>query len=71
LHGEGREHVSTADDIVDRAIEYTNRILGTMPNYRTAAITGLRRLRDSLAKKSPHEPALNWLDDYIDKLDDR
>jgi hypothetical protein len=54
------------DEIVDRAIEYTNRIRQVMPSYHGATVAGLRKLRDSLAEKSPGDPALKRLDDYLD-----
>jgi hypothetical protein len=60
--------VSALDEIVDRAIDYTNRILNVMPSYREAAVAGLRRLRDGLAEKSPGDPALKRLDDYLEGL---
>ena len=63
-------NVSALDDIVDRAIDYTNRILRTMPSYHGAAVAGLRKLRDSLAEKSPDDPALKRLDDYLESLPD-
>jgi hypothetical protein len=54
------------DEIVDSAIEYTNRIRKLMPSYHEATVAGLRKLRDSLAQKSPGDPALQRLDDYLD-----
>ena len=51
---------------MDRAIEYTNRIRQVMPSYHGATVAGLRKLRDSLAEKSPGDPALKRLDDYLD-----
>jgi len=60
--------VSALDDIVDRAIDYTNRIRQVMPSYHGATGEGLRKLRDSLAEKSPGDPALQRLDDYLKGL---
>jgi hypothetical protein len=60
--------VSALNDIVDRAIDYTNRILRSMPSYHEAAVAGLRKLRAGLAEKSPGDPALQRLDDYLDSL---
>jgi len=37
-----------------------------MPSYHGATVAGLRKLRDSLAEKSPGDPALKRLDDYLD-----
>jgi hypothetical protein len=56
------------EEIVDRAIDYTNIILRRMPSYRDAAVSGLRNLRTSLAAKSPDNPALRNLDDYLETL---
>ncbi len=61
--------MSALDEIVDRAIEYTNLILRRMPSYKDAAIDGLRTLRDSLAAKSPDDPAIGKLDAYLETLD--
>jgi hypothetical protein len=55
-------------EIVDRAIDYTDRIVLEMPSYREAAIEGLRRLGLSLAEKSPEHPAIRKLFDYLDAL---
>lgn len=63
-----RDEVSNLDEIIDRAIEYTNLILQRMPSYRDAAISGLRTLRHSLAARSPADPAVRKLDDYLDTL---
>jgi len=60
--------VSALDDIVDRAIEYTNKILSTMPSYRPSAIEGLRKLRRALAEKTPDDPAIARLDAYLESL---
>ena len=58
--------MSALDEIVDRAIEYTKRIRQVMPSYHGATVAGLRKLRDTLAQKSPDDPALKRLDDYLD-----
>jgi hypothetical protein len=63
--------VNALDEIVDRAIDYTNLILRRMPSYRDAAISGLRTLRESLAVRSPDNPAVGKLDAYLDSLRDR
>jgi hypothetical protein len=62
------ELLSALEDIVDRAIDYTNQILHTMPTYRSAAIEALRKLRENLARQGPDDPALRKLDDYLDRL---
>jgi hypothetical protein len=63
--------VNALDEIVDRAIDYTNLILRRMPSYRGAAISGLRTLRDSLAERTSNDPAIGKLDAYLDSLRDR
>jgi hypothetical protein len=60
--------VENLQEIVDRAIDYTNIILRRMPSYRDAAVSGLRNLRISLAAKSPENPALRNLDAYLETL---
>jgi hypothetical protein len=55
-------------EIVERAIDYTDRIVTDMPSYREAAIEGLRRLGLSLAEKTPDHPAIRKLFDYLDAL---
>jgi hypothetical protein len=64
----GYWEVDNLEQIVDRAIDYTNLILRRMPSYRDAAVAGLRTLRDSLAAKSPDNPALRNLDAYLETL---
>jgi hypothetical protein len=61
--------VSILDEIVDRAIDYTNRALQTMPSYRQAAIDALKKLRAGLVGKDSSEAALAKLDDYLKKLE--
>ena len=63
--------MSALDEIVDRAIEYTNLILRRMPSYRATAIDGLRKLRESLVAKAPDDPAIGKLDAYLETLDAR
>ncbi len=58
--------MNNLDEIVDRAIEYTNLILQKMPSYKDTAVSGLRTLRHSLAARSPADPAVRKLDDYLD-----
>jgi hypothetical protein len=60
--------LSALDDIVDRAIDFTNRILRAMPSYRSATLRGLRRLRLSLSQKFPDHPAIRRLDEYLEAL---
>jgi len=49
-------------------MEYTNLILKSAPSYGEAAIAGLRKLRDDLARSTPSDPALARLDAYLDAL---
>jgi hypothetical protein len=60
--------LSALEEIVDRAIAYTDRILATAPNYRGAAIAGLRKLRDNLARTAPDDAAIRKLEVYLDGL---
>ena len=62
--------VNELEDIVDRAIDYTNLILRRAPSYRDSAISGLRTLRESLAEKAPDDPAVRKLDGFLDTLSD-
>jgi hypothetical protein len=62
--------VNELEDIVDRAIDYTNLILRRAPSYRDSAISGLRTLRESLAEKAPDDPAVRKLDAFLDTLSD-
>ena len=55
-------------EIVERAIDYTDRIVIEMPSYREAAIEGLRRLGLGLAQKSPDHPAVRKLFDYLEAV---
>ncbi len=64
----GRDTLSALEEIVDRAIDYTDRILGAMPTYRGAAIEGLRKLRDNLSQRAPDDPAIGKLDAYLANL---
>lgn len=61
----GQTKVDALEDIVDRAIDYTDRILQNMPGYRNAAVAGLRNLRSNLAERAPDHPALGRLDTYL------
>ena len=57
------------EDRADRAIDYTRRVLQTMPAYRGAAIASLRRWRDVLAAEAPDDPLIRKLDDGLARLD--
>jgi hypothetical protein len=58
------------EDRAERAIDYTRRVLQSMPTYRGAAIASLRRWRDLLAAESPDDPAIRKLDDCLARLDE-
>lgn len=63
--------MSALENIVDRAINYTNSILNRMPSYRGAAIAGLRKLHEALVANTPDDPALVRLAAYLESLDDK
>jgi len=56
------------DEIVDRAIQYTEKILGQAPRHYKVAREGLEKMRDSLATGLENHPALGRLDKYIGEL---
>lgn len=60
--------MSELEDIVDRAIAYTDTLLRIRPTYLQAAVGGLRKLRDALALKSPDDPSIEKLDAYLEAL---
>jgi hypothetical protein len=60
--------LTALNDLVDRAIDYTNKILRVAPSYRSPALDGLRKLRDNLANHAPDDPAIRKLDAYLDRL---
>ena len=60
--------MNNLDEVVDRAMDYTNLILQRMPTYRDAAVEGLSLLRDTLAAKTPGDPAIGKLDRYLQSL---
>ena len=63
--------MNALDDIVNRAIHYTNGVLARMPSYREVAIAGLRKLRAALARDGADGSALVRLDSYLESLDDK
>ena len=65
---QGEVCVNTLEGIADRAIEFTNKVLHTLPSYRPAAIDGLRKLRSALEERSPGDPAIAKLDTYLESL---
>jgi hypothetical protein len=62
--GSGAE-LDKTDEIVQRAIDYTDLVLINTPAYAPAAVAGLRRLRDTLAASLPDHPGVLRLSDYI------
>ena len=61
--------MSVLEEIVDRAIDYTRRTLKAMPTYRAAAIDGLKKLRENIARQAPDDAALARLDAYLKALE--
>jgi hypothetical protein len=59
------------DEIVDRAILYTEKILGQAPRHYPVAREGLERMRDNLTIGAQDHPALDRLDDYLGDLERR
>jgi len=57
------------DNIVDRAIEYTKRVLSTAPEHGQEARAGLETMRDNLTLGAPDHPALERLNVFIKSLD--
>ena len=57
------------DEIVNRAMNYTDLVLINTPDYADAAIAGLGRLRDTLAASFPDHPAVHRLSDHISTLE--
>ena len=60
--------MNALEGIVDRAIEFTNKVLYALPSYRQAAIEGLHKLRSALEERSPDDPAIAKLDAYLESL---
>ena len=63
--------MSALDDVVDRAIAYTEKMLHTAPSYAPTAVESLRKLRETLARQAPGDPAIERLDAYIESLTGR
>lgn len=59
------------DQIVERAIAYTEEILARAPHFLDVAREGLERMRANLATGAPDHPALVRLQDYLRELGDR
>jgi hypothetical protein len=59
------------DEIVDRAIQYTEDILKQAPRHFRSARDGLVKMRDNLTFGANDHSALGRLDDYIGELDRR
>lgn len=58
-------------EIVDRAIIYTEDILRRAPNHLGVAREGLERMRQNLRLGAEDHPSLERLEDYIKKLERR
>ena len=59
------------EEIVDRAIKYTEDILQRAPQHYQASLDGLRRMRDNLQFGADDHPALERLNAYLDELSRR
>jgi hypothetical protein len=59
------------DEIIDKAIKYTEKILARAPGHYAAAREGLERMRDNLMIGAADHPAIGRLDDYIGELERR
>jgi hypothetical protein len=59
------------DEIVDKAIQYTEDILGRAPQHYPVAREGLERMRDNLEIGAEGHPALRKLENYLNELDRR
>ena len=56
------------DEIVDKAIQYTEDILGQAPRHYEVAREGLELMRDNLKIGAGDHEALRKLEDYLNKL---
>ena len=56
------------DKIVDKAIQYTEDILGRAPRHYQVAREGLERMRDNLKIGAGDHEALRRLEDYLNEL---
>lgn len=59
------------DEIVGKAIAYTEDILARSPEHIDTARGGLERMCRSLEQGAPHHPALERLRAYIEELQRR
>lgn len=59
------------DDLVARAIAYTDDILSRGPEHWESARDGLIKMRESLEIGAPNHPALERLRLYIEELEAR
>jgi hypothetical protein len=60
--------VDDIDKIVDKAIQYTEDILGRAPRHYPVAREGLERMRDNLKIGAGDHEALRRLEDYLNEL---
>lgn len=58
-------------DIIDRAIAYTEDILARAPRHYGVAREGLERMLQNLRHGAEDHPALQRLEDYLDELQRR
>jgi hypothetical protein len=60
--------VDRIDEIVDKAIQYTEDILGQAPHHYAVARKGLEQMRDNLRIGAEDHAALRKLEDYLNEL---
>jgi hypothetical protein len=63
--------VDKIEEIVDKAIQYTEDILERAPRHYRVAREGLERMRDNLKIGAEDHEALRKLEDYLDELNRR
>ncbi len=64
----GHKQVDKIEEIVDKAIQYTEDILQRSPRHYPVAREGLERMRNNLAIGAEDHPALHKLDEYLEEL---
>ena len=61
-------YVDNVDEIIEKAISYTDDVLGRDPGFYTVAREGLERLRETLHARDRHNHAISKLDEYLNEL---
>jgi hypothetical protein len=57
------------EEIVARAIGFTDLVLSSMPEHADLAIESLQRLRETLSTNLPGHSALKQLDEYLAEVE--